>query len=68
MIYTTLVILLMVLSAVSKITVIYFGLTGIMPMFDYMNNLIVAVFLLKASAILINFIIGEIRNEFRIKT
>jgi hypothetical protein len=63
MIYTTMVVLLMVLSAVAKAIVIYFGWTEIMPMFNYMDDLIVVVLFIKASAVLINFTLGEIRYE-----
>lgn len=62
MIYITIIVLLMILSSISRAFVIYFGLTEIMPMFDYMNSLIMVALSLKATFVLVNFTIGEIRN------
>lgn len=62
MIYITIIVLLMVLSTISRAFVIYFGLTEIMPMFDYMNSLIMVALSLKATFVLVNFTIGELRN------
>jgi len=62
MVYITLLLILMMLVTISKIMIIYFGFTEAAPMVDYMNNLVLATVLLKSSAVLINFLIGEVKN------
>lgn len=62
MIYISLVMILMILSIVAKSIIIYFGLTEMNPMLDYMNSAVIAVLSIKAFFALLTFILGELEH------
>ena len=67
MIYVTILIFLMIMSATLKIVSIYLGIPQYSTLVDAMNNLTVVVLIIKSSVILTTFVIGEMRNETKRK-
>ena len=67
MIYITILIFLMIMSATLKIISMYLGIPQYTTLADAMNNLTAVVLIIKSSVILTTFVIGEMRNESKIK-
>lgn len=49
----------MILSALSKVVIMYFGVTDYEPIMNMMNGVVMFVLGIKATIVLLSFILGE---------